>query len=81
VTNAADRILHDALGLSEKERAEIAARLIESLDAGTGADANEIEEAWAIEIERRCAKLDARTSGTSDWDDVRRKIEADIRRR
>jgi len=81
VSNAADRILHDALGLSDKERAEIAARLIESLDADTGADADEIEEAWAVEIERRCAKLDAGTSGTSAWDDVRRKIEADIRRR
>ena len=81
MTNAANRILHDALGLSDKERAEIAARLIESLDSETGADVEEIEEAWATEIERRCAELDAGTSGTTAWDDVRRQIEADLKRR
>ena len=81
MTNAADRILQDALGLSDKERAEIAARLIESLDADVGADTEGVEEAWAAEIERRCAALDAGTSGTTAWDDVRRQIETDLKRR
>ncbi len=81
MTNAADRILQDALGLSDKERAEIAARLIESLDADVGADVEGIEEAWAAEIERRCAALDAGKTGTTAWDEVRRQIEADLKRR
>ena len=76
----ADRILQDALSLSEQERAEIAARLIESLDA-QDSDAAGVEEAWAAEIERRCAALDAGTTGTTAWDDVRRQIEAEILRR
>lgn len=81
VTTTADRILQDALGLSEQERAEIAARLIESLDIARDGDAAEIEEAWAAEIERRCAALDAGTTGTTDWEDVRRQIEAEILRK
>ena len=69
------------MGLSDPERAEIAARLIESLDVDTSADADEIDEAWATEIERRCAALDAGTTGTTAWEDVRRQIEADLKRR
>lgn len=80
MATAADRILHDALRLPELERAEIAARLIESLDA-RDSDAAGVEEAWAAEIERRCAALDAGTTGTTAWDDVRRQIETDILRR
>ncbi|HEX7407881.1 MAG TPA: addiction module protein [Candidatus Binatia bacterium] len=81
MTTPADRILQDALGLSEQERAEIAARLIESLDIARDGDAAEIEEAWATEIERRCAALDAGTTGRTDWEDVRRQIEAEILRK
>jgi putative addiction module component (TIGR02574 family) len=74
----ADRVLQDALGLSEQERAEIAARLIESLDVGRDGEAAEVEAAWAAEIERRCAALDA---GTTNWQDVRRQIKAEILRK
>ena len=68
------RVLQDALALSEQERAEIAARLIESLDAGPLSEAAEVAAAWAAEIERRCAALDARTTGTTNWDELRRQI-------
>jgi putative addiction module component (TIGR02574 family) len=77
----ADRVLQEALALSERERAEIAARLIESLDVAGGNERAEVEAAWAAEIERRCAALDAGTTGTSDWDDVRRQIRAEILRK
>jgi putative addiction module component (TIGR02574 family) len=80
MTIAAGRILQDALDLPGEGRAEIAARLIESL--GTrDSDAAAIEAAWAAEIERRCAALDAGTTGTRSWDDVRRQIEVEILRR
>jgi putative addiction module component (TIGR02574 family) len=78
VTPIAETVLQDALGLSDRERAEIAARLIESLDAPSDADAAEIDDAWSAEIERRCAALDAGTTGTTDWEDVRRQVEAEI---
>jgi len=78
MTTKADRVLQDALGLSEHERAEIAARLIESLDAARDSAVASVEEAWAAEIERRCAALDA---GTTDWQDVHRQIKAEILRK
>ena len=80
MTTTARRLLQDVLALSEQERAEIAARLIESLEAGASDPAG-VEEAWAAEIERRCAALDAGTTGTTAWGDVRRQIEAEILRR
>jgi putative addiction module component (TIGR02574 family) len=81
MTTTADRILQDALSLSEQERAEIAARLIDSLDEARDAEAAAVEEAWAAEIERRCAGLDAGTTGATDWRDVRRHIETKILRK
>ena len=81
MTAPADRVLQDALGLSEQERAEIAVRLIESLDVVSDAEAAEVEAAWAAEIERRCAALDAGRAGTTAGEEVRRQIKAEILRK
>ncbi len=70
-----ERILQDALALPDDQRAELATRLLQSLDRVVDPDA---EEAWAIEIERRCAALDAGEAVTSDWYDVRRRIEKEL---
>lgn len=68
-------LLEQALGLPEHERAKIAARLLESLDQETQSD---VDAAWAAEIERRCAAVDAGTLATRDWRDVRARIEREI---
>ena len=73
--------MQDALALSEQERAEIAVRLIESLDMGPEGEAGEVEAAWAADIERRCAALDAGTTGRTDWEKVRCQIKAEILRK
>jgi len=78
MSSVAPKVLQDALALPARERAEIAARLIESLD--DAADQG-VDEAWAAEIERRCAALDAGDAVTSDWAEVRRRIEMQILRR
>jgi len=70
-----ERLLQDALALPDDQRAELAMRLIQSLDQDVDPDA---EEAWAVEIERRCAALDAGETVTSDWHDVRRRIEKEL---
>jgi len=75
MTNVAERLLTEALNLPETERAELAARLIESLEAQRD---DEVDAAWAAEIERRCAALDSGEAVTSDWSEVRRKIESEI---
>jgi putative addiction module component (TIGR02574 family) len=70
-----EQLLHDVLRLPEPERAEMASKLIESLDGEAESD---VDEAWAAEIERRCAALDSGEAVTSDWEDVRRRIERDL---
>lgn len=75
MTNTTERLLTEALRLSDSERAELAARLIESLESETDSD---VDAAWAAEIERRCEALDSGTAVTSDWSDVRRRIESEI---
>jgi putative addiction module component (TIGR02574 family) len=70
----AKKLLTAALELSPHERAELAARLLESLDE----DDREVDEAWADEIERRCAALDSGEAVTSDWNEFRARIEHDV---
>ena len=78
MSTTADEILRGALTLSDADRADIAARLLASLDEPAEASSAEIEQAWAAEIERRCAALDAGETNTTGWGEVQRKIEAEI---
>lgn len=75
MTDAATTLLEQALSLPEHDRARIAARLLESLD---DADREGVDEAWAREIESRCAALDSGEAVTSDWDEFRARIERDV---
>ena len=75
MTDRAEHLLDEALKLSEAERAELAARLIQSLDSEVEPD---VDAAWAVEIERRCAALDSGDAVTSDWSEVRARIEREI---
>jgi putative addiction module component (TIGR02574 family) len=70
-----EELLSKALRLPEHDRAELARRLLESLDADRSDDVN---EAWLTEIERRCAAVDAGEAVTSDWEDFRRRVEREI---
>jgi putative addiction module component (TIGR02574 family) len=74
MSQAAD-LLEQVLNLPEHDRAKIATRLLESLDP---AAQDEIDESWALEIERRCAAVDAGTLETSAWEDVRARLERDV---
>jgi putative addiction module component (TIGR02574 family) len=70
-----EKVLTVALELPEHRRAEIAARLLESLDHAVDED---VEDAWVQEIERRCAALDAGEALTADWDEFRSRIERNV---
>jgi putative addiction module component (TIGR02574 family) len=61
----------EASELSEHDRATLAGLLIESLEAEPDAD---VDAAWAAEIERRVAELDAGTVDTIPWDEVRQRL-------
>lgn len=75
VTDQATDLLKQVLSLPEHDRARIAARLLESLDDD---DREGVDEAWAREIERRCAALDSGEAVTSDWNEFRDRIERDV---
>ena len=61
-------LFNEAVDLSEKDRATLAGMLIESLDPKPDP---EVDRAWADEIARRVAELDAGTVGTIPWERVR----------
>jgi putative addiction module component (TIGR02574 family) len=57
--------------LSEKDRADLAGLLIESLEAAPDPD---VEAAWAVEIQKRVAELDAGTVKSIPWEQVRQRL-------
>ncbi len=75
MTKPAEAVLADALRLDADARAEVAAELLASLDGPADPDA---EAAWAIEIERRVAAIEAGAVKLESWEDVRRRIEREI---
>jgi putative addiction module component (TIGR02574 family) len=56
VSRPVEQVFDDALALGDADRARLVARLVESLDGEVDPDA---EGAWASEIERRLARIDA----------------------
>ena len=61
------QLLRSALALPESDRAEIAASLIHSLDTESDED---IDSAWAVEIQRRIESIDNGEVKLVPWDDV-----------
>ena len=78
MTRKKELLLDEALRLREKDRADLAFKLIKSLD---GDPSNDVDATWAQEIERRCAAVDAGEAVTSDWEEVRSRIERESFRR
>lgn len=72
MTDATNRVLRQALELEPEERAALAAELLASLDASE----NDVQSAWAAEIERR--SRDAAEERGEDWrvvlDDIRASV-------
>jgi putative addiction module component (TIGR02574 family) len=66
----ASELLKQALTLSDKERAELASSLIDSLDPTVDPDA---EAEWQEEISRRLEDVETGRVKTIPWDEVRRK--------
>jgi putative addiction module component (TIGR02574 family) len=66
-----NEIFREASELSEHDRATLAGLLIESLE---GEPDPEVEAAWAAEIERRVAELDAGTVKPIPWEEVRQRL-------
>lgn len=61
----------EASELSEADRAALAGLLIESLEGEPDPD---VEAAWAAEVEKRVAELDAGTVKSIPWKEVRQRL-------
>jgi putative addiction module component (TIGR02574 family) len=68
-------LLNTALRLPDKDRAELAASLIESLDQPFDSDA---QAAWAEEIKRRISDLESGAVQAVPWEEARRIIAGSI---
>ncbi len=68
---AVQEVLNTALQLPERDRADLAASLIESLDQPFDSDS---QTAWAEEVGRRVAELDAGTVRPVPWEEARQAI-------
>ena len=77
----AQELLREAMALPVRERADLAAELLASLDDATAEDPAEVEAAWAAEIERRARRVMTGETAGIPWEDVRRRAEAELRRR
>ena len=71
MTTQSQELLVSALALPEAERAEIAASLIRSLDPETDED---MDAAWAMEIQRRVEAIDRGEVRLIPWDDVTQEL-------
>jgi putative addiction module component (TIGR02574 family) len=81
MTSRAQELLKEALTLPVGERADVAAELLASLDDAETENPAEVEAAWAAEIERRARRVMSGESAGVPWEDVRRRAEAELRKR
>jgi putative addiction module component (TIGR02574 family) len=68
-----DELYREAAELSERDRAELAGLLLESLE--TEPDSG-VEAAWAEEIERRVRDIESGKVETIPWEQVRAEMHA-----
>ncbi len=71
MSSTLDTVLQDALTLNDRERAKLAARLLDSLDPERD---DAVDAAWDAEIARRVAALDAGTAKLVPWSQVREEL-------
>lgn len=72
MTHDAESLLESALRLPESERAELATRLIDSLDPDP--DEGDVEAAWSEEVRRRLEDVEQGRVKPVPWDEVRRRM-------
>ncbi|HTG33701.1 MAG TPA: addiction module protein [Thermoanaerobaculia bacterium] len=65
-----EEVVRKALALDEQDRAEVAARLLDSLES---VEADE-EDAWAVEIERRATELESGAVQGVSWEEFQGRL-------
>jgi len=73
MTQRSLELLQQALSLTEEERADIVASLLNSLEASPDPDA---ESLWQEEVSRRVSDLDSGKAKTIPWQHVQSQVSA-----
>lgn len=73
-------VLREALTLPARERAEVAAELLASLDEPAPEDADVVQAAWAEELERRARRALSGDDHGEPWEAVRDRSRAKLAR-
>jgi len=68
--SAVEEVVQRALELDEEERAEVASRVLASLEERDAA----AEAAWDAELERRVAEMESGAVAGVAWEDLREKL-------
>lgn len=71
MTKTVKELYEEASTLDEKQRADLAGLLLESLDSERDPD---VEQAWAAEIKTRIAQIENGEVDLIPWEDVKREI-------
>lgn len=71
MTQKSQVVLEEALKLSSNERAEVAERLIASLDEMPDTD---VEQVWQEEVQRRLQQIERGEVKTIPWEEVQRRL-------
>ena len=71
MTKTVKELYEEASTLDEKQRADLAGLLLESLDSERDPD---VEQAWATEIKTRIAQIDNGEVDLIPWEDVKREM-------
>ncbi len=74
VTSETETILREALSLRDEDRADLAAQLLASLDSPAVEDPATIDAVWALELERRAARVLSGEAATEDWATARARV-------
>ncbi len=75
MTQQTAQLLEQVLRLPEKERSELADKLLENLEPASEED---VEAAWGEEIRRRIEEVESGAVKPVPWDEARRQILEDI---
>lgn len=76
MASTTSQLLTEALELPRADRAELAARLLESLD---DEEVSIDESVWAERLERRAAEIGNGTAELVSWDEMRERMRVELR--
>jgi putative addiction module component (TIGR02574 family) len=73
-------IIQRSLSLSEPDRADLAHRLLVSLESSGPESPGEVEDAWNAELARRVDQVDRGEVKMSPWPDAAKRIRESLRK-